>query len=436
MKFNDIKFFSYLSFFLPAAIISGPFISELIIISISIFFIFKVVSEKNFVYFNNIFIKFFLSFVFVLVVSSLFSDEKIYSLKYSLGYLRYGIFSLSILYLINNFKNYLKYFLFFFLLTVAGLLLDSYIQLILGFNFLGQTKFSSYIVTSLFGEEIILGSYLLRVSPLFLAVTMLYKKYNKKIDLFYFFIIFIFPMIFFSGQRTPFYLSLIFLTITLFIIGTKKHLALTFVPLILIFSIINQDKVEYEGGANSYKDRMVSDIIYNFKNISNNQKKIINEYGIFKHMFISPGHNELWITSIEIFKRNALLGSGPNTFRKKCKDFKPDKNFSCSTHPHNFSFQLLSETGLIGFFFYLGLYLILVLELLKSIYQTKCILKRSQKFQIDNINIPRLLLISSFLINFNPITPNGNFFNNYLNILMFMPFGFLMYFNNLKKRLK
>ena len=435
MKLNDIKFFSYLSFFLPAALISGPLISELIILSISFFFIYKVITEKNYIYFDNIFIKLFFLFVIILVFSSFFSNEKIYSLKYSLGYLRYGIFSLSILYLINNFKNYLKYFLFFLFLTLIVLLLDSYFELLFGYNILGQISHSPYIVTSLFGDEIILGSYLVRISPLFLAISILYKINYKKFDLFYFFIIFIFPMIFFSGQRTPFYLSLIFLILTLFLKGTKKHFIVSVIPLILIFSVFNQDKSEYKGDASSYKHRMISDIFFNYKNIESEQKKIIKDYGVFRHMFISPGHNDLWITSIEIFKKNFLLGSGPNTFRKKCEEFKINNSFSCSTHPHNFSFQLISETGLIGFAVYLSLYVALVIEFLKSIFQLKSPSNKNKKININN-EFAKLFLIISFLLNFNPLTPNGNFFSNYLNIMMFMPFGFLMFCSNLNKRLK
>ena len=53
MKFNSIQFFSYLIYFLPLALISGPLVPELIIFSSIIFFLIKVFKEKSFFYFER-----------------------------------------------------------------------------------------------------------------------------------------------------------------------------------------------------------------------------------------------------------------------------------------------------------------------------------------------------------------------------------------------
>ena len=48
---------------------------------------------------------------------------------------------------------------------------------------------------------------------------------------------------------------------------------------------------------------------------------------------------------------NKLFGVGTKMYRKLCQKEKYYVNkFSCTTHPHNFYFQLLAENGLIGFF--------------------------------------------------------------------------------------
>jgi hypothetical protein len=36
-------------------------------------------------------------------------------------------------------------------------------------------------------------------------------------------------------------------------------------------------------------------------------------------------------------------------------------------------------------------------------------------------------LIGSFVVNLFPIMPSGNFFNNYINIIYYLPLGFLLW---------
>ena len=91
----------------------------------------------------------------------------------------------------------------------------------------------------------------------------------------------------------------------------------------------------------------------------------------------------------------------------------------CSTHPHNIYLQFLSELGLFGFIFIIYILIILI------------------KFHINNFNKIfiinderynfKICLLSSFLISLWPVIPSGNFFNNWLSIIMFLPVGFLLY---------
>ena len=58
---------------------------------------------------------------------------------------------------------------------------------------------------------------------------------------------------------------------------------------------------------------------------------------------------------------NKIIGVGPRGFRLHCNDEKYlVSEFSCSTHPHNTYVQLLSETGVVGFFFCFFYFLIFV----------------------------------------------------------------------------
>lgn len=428
MKLNFVNYCSFLICLLPAALITGPLIPEIIVLICNIFFLIRVVQERNFKYFNNIFFKIFLVFWISLNILSLFSDYILYSLKYSFSYIRYGIFVLSIYYLITNNKNFINNFYKSIIVTLLILLFDSYFQYFFGFNIIGFNKPSDFMISSFFNDELILGTYLLRISPLLIALYLFFSyKKNTKLNWFLFYIAIAFPIIFLSGQRTPFYLSILFLLCSIIILKLDKYKFLSLVfALIVISSNIFMDQKKYVGEATGYKGRMVSDIIYNYKKIPKYQEKQIQDYKYLKFIFISPSHNSLWFTALELYSENKLVGQGPNTFRKTCQNLNHEIQYSCSTHPHNYFFQLLSETGLIGTLIYIVIYL----SILKSFFIDYFNLNNNKK----NLHLKTIIFLKlSLLINFVPLFPNGNFFNNHQNILIFLPIGFLLYFLNIKK---
>ena len=132
------------------------------------------------------------------------------------------------------------------------------------------------------------------------------------------------------------------------------------------------------------------------------------------------------VTSIKIFKDNLIFGSGPNTFRFLCSDNRYYvKQNSCSTHPHNYYLQLLSEVGIILPVIFLIIFCLVSLKILKLILFKKT----DQDFQ------EYLILLHIFIILF-PLSPNGNFFNNWLNISNFLPFGFYIYYLKKLRKLR
>ena len=66
-------------------------------------------------------------------------------------------------------------------------------------------------------------------------------------------------------------------------------------------------------------------------------------------------HKAHFLTSIEIFKDNKIVGSGLNTFREICSNEKYSEintkyvDSRCATHPHNIYLEILSEFGILGF---------------------------------------------------------------------------------------
>ena len=68
----------------------------------------------------------------------------------------------------------------------------------------------------------------------------------------------------------------------------------------------------------------------------------------------STDHNGHYLLAYNLFKQSPIFGKGPEGFRYYCRKVEYNSKIGmCSTHPHNIFMQLLSETGLIGIFFYL-----------------------------------------------------------------------------------
>ena len=89
----------------------------------------------------------------------------------------------------------------------------------------------------------------------------------------------------------------------------------------------------------------------------------------------------------------------------------------CSTHPHNFLIQIISETGLIGLIFYLSSLIFVILKLMK-IYHSQNIIYDKNCFVIISLGL---------IVNFFPFVPNGNFFNNWISIINFYYIGLYLF---------
>ena len=75
---------------------------------------------------------------------------------------------------------------------------------------------------------------------------------------------------------------------------------------------------------------------------------------------------------------------------------------SCNTHPHNSYFQLLAETGIIGFFVIFTMFLYLSYLIAKIVFNLFVLKKRDQ-------NDLEICLIVYFFVLLWPLIPTGNF---------------------------
>ena len=126
---NLLLFASVLLVFIPPALISGPFIPDLFIVIISIIFLYIYSHNKDeLILFRSFFFKLFLVFYIYLILVSILSDHFYQSLKPSLTYIRFGLFSLAIFFILTKKKDFKLQFFIVLYFTIFILIFDGYFQ--------------------------------------------------------------------------------------------------------------------------------------------------------------------------------------------------------------------------------------------------------------------------------------------------------------------
>ena len=396
---------NFLIIIFPILIVSGPFLADLALIVVVCYFLLDLYKEKKFEFISNNFFLIFCIFYFYINISSLFSENIFFSLKSSLFYIRFILFSFAIFFYFKKNKKIMNYFFYVFFITYSFVIFDGYVQFILGYDLFGITKPDEFgRLNGIFGNEYILGSYLVR--SLFLLLGLIFFYYEKNHFLLICSILIISlssVLIFLSGERTAFFLLI--LGFVLLAINNFKYLKyfLNFFLIIFIAIFIL---------ANFYplnKERMFNHVISSMFQDKTN-----------KLIIFSTIHQSHYESAYKMFKSNPVLGIGPNEYRKHCHkiEFKTGK-YSCATHPHNSYVQLLAETGILGFLYLMLIFFLLNFFLLKiNFFEKK---KINHKLSIN-------CFLISFYISLWPLVPSGNFFNNYINIFYYLPFGFFLIF--------
>ena len=394
-------------------LIWGPFFPDLIVSVSSLLFLYYLLKMNNFDYFNK---KPFIIFLVFCIISSLISleaEDISLSIKSSLFYFRIGVFSCFIWYLIDQDKKILTYFYYALVLCFLALVIDGYIQYFTGTNLSGF-KISGNRVSSFFGDELIMGSYLSSLFPLLFALFLVKKK--KKYEIYFIGVLFILVdvLIFMSGERSAFFfLNLSTVFIIVLIKEYQKFRLFTFIIAIICIFILSLNSP-------NLTQRMFKGPAQDMGLIESSKESVI----------FSSTHDSLIRTAYNMFKDQPLLGHGPKMFRVICKDQKYAVGISpCMTHPHNFYVQLLAETGIIGFLF---LFSALVCVIYATLRQFKSIIFRKKRPLTDY----QVCLFAGILITAWPLTTNGNFFNNWLMIVYSLPVGFYLQSIYSKKSIK
>ena len=412
-KFNIInrKYIYFLIIAITPTLVIGPAIPDIIVSYLAFICIIHLCLNKINIFKNKLIILFFL-FYLILLLSSFLSDYYQFSFRSSSVYFRFILFSVLVFLVYEKYPKIIYWCSIVAFITILIVVFDAIFQYIFSYNTIGYERAHATRVSGFFYDKYVLGSFIVRIMPISLIFLFFNNnQYNnlkyKSLILLYFIIIAL--GIFLSGERTAIVYFLIILILSFLFLN---YLRKFFISFFIIFISLSISIFYYD-----------EDIKSRFLNTT------ISELGLNDNTLsikiFSDTHQKFYYTSFLIFKDNVFFGAGPNTYRKKCKDkiYKftdTDENKiinTCATHPHNTYMQLLAEAGIISFLIIIFLFILILYKLINLLINSSS--------SRNNDIIQFLLLVACFVTLF-PFVPNGNFFNNWLNILYFLPVGFLL----------
>ena len=410
-----------LIFCFPLIIVFRSAAMNITTVIISIIILFYIFKKIHFDIFKNklvIYIFFFFSYIFI---NSVIHFKSFDLLLKSLGNFRYLLLSVAVLFVFEKISEKKKIFFIYFNIIVIFLIkLDILYQFIFGRDFFGFTPGMCGEIclrfSGVFGDELIAGSYLSQIGLLIL-ILFLNLDLNKSFYNFFikpFLLIFFLLIILVTGERAA---LLIIIISFFFIFYFKKEIIKFFFIFLFLLTLI------------FFLSQKIESINIRFVKLFDSWKVQSEDNTTIKKINNSP-----WFThykaAIELFIEKPIIGHGPKSFRIKCANTNIDKeirkkdvtytdNFrtACASHPHNYLLEFLSEHGIIGGIFFIGLFCFLFVIIYKKVKNSK------NKNIIVLIGTGSLILAIIF-----PFKPSGSFFSTFNASMLFYIFGFFLYY--------
>jgi O-antigen ligase len=411
-------------FFFPLIIVFRSSAINIATVAVSIVMLLNIFQKAQIEIFRNklvIYIIFFFSFIFI---NSIIHFTSFDLLLKSFGNFRYIFLSLAVMFVFEKMSDrQQKFFIYFNTIIISLIAFDIIYQFIFYKDIFGFLPgmctdiFSRKCVrfSGVFGDELIAGSYLSQIGFLLLILFSKNLKLNKNgfyIVIKFFLFLFLISIILLTGERS----ALLIVVISFFFIYFFQKKIINFFFLFFFLLIIAFFSVQRIDSINS---RFIK--LFDGWGATSQNATIINKITESPWSF----HYQ---AAIELFIQKPILGQGPRSFRIKCESTNIDQKTreqrdyyrdyrACSTHPHNYLLEFLSENGIIGGFIFIGLFLFVF----TSVYKKNNNNKNENIFIF--IGIGSLILAIIF-----PFKPSGSFFSTFNASMLFYIFGFFLYY--------
>jgi len=397
-KINKILLFFI--YFIPIALLSNSFVINFFIIFINFFFIVIIIEEKNYRIFKD---KYLLpiSFFFIYILCNLlFSIDIFNSIPRTLGFIRFIILAYAIKYCFQlNKSKYQNKILSIWALIFFIVSFDLIFETITGFNILGNKSYMQGRLSSFLGHELKIGGFYHG----FMLIIVAFIFFRSPNFLGFLSIIAFATIILLIGERSNFLKAMLSLTLFFLFFNEEfliKKKVFTLILIIILFSLI---LTKSESKKSRYND------VYNH---------------VIKHGFISSlyqSHNFAHVyTAYKIFLNYPVFGIGINNFRYECdKEIYKNEKLTynqgrCSTNPHQYFFEILSETGIVGTLLFVVVFFYILLGNFIS--------------YLKNKNLLQLACLSFLASSLIPFFPSGSFFTTYNATIFWLNIGIILSF--------
>ena len=395
--------------FLPFALILGNLTINLLIYSYSIFLLIIIINSRQWDLINKDFRNLFiLTWIYLILITIFIHDQSLKGIIKSIGFGLNFFFAIGLAIYLNqiNLKIF-KIISFIFISLTIFIYVDLLYQFLNPeFKDLFGFKVNTIRNYTLFGKDVNLpirlsGPFKNELVPGFFLSTFgffsifffFHFNHFKNNYLFLIFIFLNFSFVILSGERSSVIMSF-FTLICFFLIYDKfrfKKFYFIFAIIIILLSFIKFNPATNE----RFKDIILwaKDDNFIFKNTETNQD--LKEYSKVVQNFFKTDWGKHYFVAIKIIKDEPFFGKGIRSFREECKKYDEK---SCTTHPHHFILEILSETGV----FFLILYTFLIFKVILYYWN----LKEKKNY----FNLGSLLIFLSYLF---PFRPTGAIFSSW-----------------------
>lgn len=234
----------YLFYIFPLILITGPFLADLSVIIINFWFLLKIIKDKQIInqFLRNKIFFYFILFNILMVISSLASDYVLFSIKSSLFYFRFYLFSFAICYILENYREAKTFFFLFLIISLFLIFVSSIYEFIFIKKFFSSINISRGELTrisGLYGDELIMGGQVKNMFILFLILLIQFNYFNRNKSIFFFVILLSTCfLILISGERANFFIFFIAILFSAFFLRKVLKIKIFFTILFLILIVV------------------------------------------------------------------------------------------------------------------------------------------------------------------------------------------------------
>lgn len=340
--------YSYIALFVIALSFSKAF-TDILASLLAAYFLYYSYKNKDWKWLKDKWFIFAILFWGFIVIRTGFIDNiELRNFGSAVVWIRFVVFTVAFYKLILIETKFINFFLGALVVLLLFLSADVFWQYISGQDFFGRSPHSPERMTGPYRMPRV-GSMLMYFIFPCIAYIIIYsskksEKYSgaKKAILFVLpicFIILVMMAIYFSGDRTPFLLSVAAFFILIFLVK-KKYAFWIIISIILIGSFIKLTSIN---GHTAFK-RQISktyEILLDYKDSS---------YGRIAQ------------DAINLSMNSPFFGHGVNQYEKKCIEAKFSLKSECYIHPHNIFLEVFFEGGAVGLLLFLCMCYFVVLK--------------------------------------------------------------------------